>query len=620
MSRLIMDCEANELLRRVTRCWIVAWKDLDTGKKYFCLEGDLSWQDAFNKATVIIGHNILGYDFPMLEKLFRYKLPRSVGTQDTLIMSQVLDYKRFGHDGHSLGRWGESLGYPKEEWTDFSKYSPGMLKYCMNDLEVTERVYYKLVKEFEALMAKAPNIAPYLRAEHYVSEWCAQAELHGWPFDRKQGQILFEVFEKEMQAAVDQITPKMGKKTVAVDKCKGIIEEKWPKWVKNGNYAKFTADWFGIDPATGQNVNRLVEGPYSRVTFPDLKLSSSDDVKIFLFRHGWEPTEWNYTKDSRGNKVRSSGKITEDSLEFLGGDGKIYCDYLSTKARYGILKGWLNEIDENDRLHGECFTIGTPSMRARHSIIANIPSVDAAWGKEMRQLFICKEGWTLVGCDSAGNQARGLAHYLGSAEYVDLLLNGDIHAYNAQVSTNVLKSMGIDHTVPRSVAKRLLYAFLFGAAGAKLWLYIFGESNAEKGDKFKNGFTKAVPGLSELTDKLKRIFKKTSMAGEGYIPGIAGNRIYCDSFHKLLVYLLQACEKATCGAAVMMCMQNLEKEGIPYQPVVFYHDEIDFMVPTEHAERARVIGREAFRDGPKLFGVQIMDGGDKIGKDWYEIH
>jgi hypothetical protein len=43
-------------------------------------------------------------------------------------------------------------------------------------------------------------------------------------------------------------------------------------------------------------------------------------------------------------------------------------------------------------------------------------------------------------------------------------------------------------------------------------------------------------------------------------------------------------------------------------------------VPDEHAEEAAAIGKQAFKDGPKLFGVQIMDGDAKIGENWYEVH
>jgi hypothetical protein len=50
------------------------------------------------------------------------------------------------------------------------------------------------------------------------------------------------------------------------------------------------------------------------------------------------------------------------------------------------------------------------------------------------------------------------------------------------------------------------------------------------------------------------------------------------------------------------------------------HDELDFAVPEEHKQRAMELGIKAFKEGPKLFGVDIMDGDGKVGKDWLEIH
>jgi len=238
----------------------------------------------------------------------------------------------------------------------------------------------------------------------------------------------------------------------------------------------------------------------------------------------------------------------------------------------------------------------------------------------MRRLFTSPPGWKLVGCDSASCQARGLAHYLDNAQYTHTLLHGDIHKYNAEKLTEVLYSMNIDHEVPRARAKRILYAFLFGASGGKLWTYIFDKLDSRKGAQLKRGFTAAVPGFEALLEKLGNIYSETSKTGDGYIPSIAGVKLYVDSPHKLLVYLLQSVEKAVCSAAVMLTMERLKAEGIPYIPCIMMHDEEDFMVPEEYAERAAEIGQQAFVDGPKLFGIDIMDGDAKIGDTWYDIH
>lgn len=622
MIRLVFDTEADGLIRSAKRMWILSIHNLETGERKSFLEGDLSWQDEFEKATHLIGHNILAFDFPLFKKLFNYTVPKHITPVDTLIFSQVLNYKRFGIRGHSLAVWGEYLNHPKPEHEDWSQYSEEMRIRNTEDVELNTKVYNVLDQEYKNLFNKEFKIKPYLKAEHAASKWCAEANLHGWPFDIVAAKNLFKVLEKEMQKAYDALNSKLGIKCVAIDKKKGIVEPKKPKWTKQGCYDSHTASWFNIDPWSGyEGEERMVAGEYCRVEFEPLSLDSVSDVKLFLYKNGWQPTEWNFKVDPlTGKKVKSSAKITEDSLEFLGGDGKLYLDFLTARSRYGILKTWLENTDENGMLHGDCMVIGTPSMRARHNIIVNVPSADAPWGKEMRSLFICKPGWKLIGCDSSGNQARGLAHYLGDPKFIDTLLNGDIHQYNADVLTSVVKGMGVNYTVTRAQAKRVLYAFLFGASGAKLWSYVFGNLDDVNGKKLKNGFLKAVPGFKALLEKLEKIYASTSQFGDGYIPSLAGNRIYVDSFHKLLVYLLQSAEKITCSAALMLTMERLEKENIPYIPCIYYHDEIDFMVPEEFAERAAAIGKQAFADGPKLFGITIMDGGAKIGNNWYEIH
>jgi hypothetical protein len=70
----------------------------------------------------------------------------------------------------------------------------------------------------------------------------------------------------------------------------------------------------------------------------------------------------------------------------------------------------------------------------------------------------------------------------------------------------------------------------------------------------------------------------------------------------------------------MLAMERLEAEQIPYQPLIMMHDEMDYMVPEQFAERAAVISKQAFIDGPKLMGIEIMDGESKIGDNWYDCH
>ena len=618
--RLVFDMECDGLLPDVTRRWILVAYDLDTKVKYEFLENDQGWMDLFNKATLMIGHNIIMYDFCVLKKLYDYDLPKSVQIQDTLLFSQILDYKRFGGK-HSIEAWGEHFGIPKPAHEDWSQYSSEMRFRCIQDVKINVRAYHQLVDEFITWQEKAPLVQTYIKSEHYAAKWCARASLNGWQFDYERAMELYDQLATELEKAHIALDSKLGTKAVAVDMNKGVAAVKEPKWTKLGFYHSHTANWFGIDPCSGfPGEEQPIAGPYCRVKFEPLNLNSPADVKIFLFRNGWVPDEWNYKRNDDGSLRKTSPKITETSLEFLGTDGKLYVDFLSATSRFGVLSTWIENVDDNGKLHGEINLVGTPSMRSRHKIIVNVPSVDAPYGKEMRQLFTCPKGWKIVGCDSKSNQARGLAHFLEDQEYIDTLLNGDIHSYNKEKLNEVLASMGIDHEVERGQAKRILYALLFGASGKKLWSYIFGNLDQKQGNKLKKGFLGAVPGFKNLLEKLENIYGSTRQFGPGYIPSLCGNRIYVDSFHKLLVYLLQSTEKITCSAAIMLMMERFEEAHIPYEPLIYMHDEVQFMVPEEFAEEAASIGARAFKDGPELFGVTIMDGDSQIGNNWYETH
>jgi DNA polymerase-1 len=641
MKTLVFDIESDDLLEGCTKMHVLYTKDSTTNEKKYWLENDLGWQAELNSADAIVGHNIVAFDLPALKKLFNWEPDKSVKVYDTLILSYVLDYRRFGKGGHSLDAWGNQLGLLKIDFNDYSKFTQEMLVYCERDVDLNLLVFKKLMTELRIQSPKAPYLKTYIKAEHYMSKWASEAELNGWPFAYDDAVALFDEMTRKMASTTAKLESKLGIKSVIKDRVPGKTEGevKRPKWVKKGCYDHHTAKWFDVDPWSGYvGELRPIDGPFCRVEFADLKLSSPADVKIFLYRQGWKPTEWNYKKDSDGKflkekrkRVKSSPKIDTASLELLGGDGALYKEYVSISSRHAILKTWLAEAklqkDGTYRLVGQCFMIGTPSMRARHKTIANIPSVDSLYGPEVRSLFTAKEGYTMVGVDSAGNQARALAHYINDDEFTDVILNKDIHIYNAGKMIEALDSMLIRHDFTpknlRSRSKRVFYATLFGGSGAKLWSYLFGVEDADRGNVFKAEFLKAIPGFSGLMKRLEDTWDRTKSftnKGEGYIPSLAGNKIYVDSKHKLLVYLLQAVEKITCSASGMVMMDNLEAEGIPYEPLIFYHDELDFMVPDAYAERASEIGAEAFMSGPKLVGVEIMDGDGKIGHTWLDVH
>ena len=119
--------------------------------------------------------------------------------------------------------------------------------------------------------------------------------------------------------------------------------------------------------------------------------------------------------------------------------------YYTLRNRISVMESWFEQL-KNGRIHGNMWTIGTPSFRARHEVIVNLPGVHAAWGRELRECFAADEGELIVGADSSGNQLRGLCHYVGNAEFTKEVIFGDQHQRNADAlgcSRSVAKSFPV---------------------------------------------------------------------------------------------------------------------------------------------------------------------------------
>ena len=163
---------------------------------------------------------------------------------------------------------------------------------------------------------------------------------------------------------------------------------------------------------------------------------------------------------------------------------------------------------------------------------------------------------------------------------------------------------------------------MFGAGDAKLGQVLTGKANASVGKKSRDDFAKGIHGLQQLKDKLTSLWKKTKFqTGEGQIPGLDGRLVFCPSDHQLLNYLLQSAEGITCKAAVSWQMMKIKEEGLRAEPRLFYHDESAWCVHPDDAERVGQILKDSFAEGPKMFGVECMDGGDPcFGNSYADVH
>ena len=113
MKIVLGDIEADGFLDTVSVVWCGVFKDFNTKEVFKFYPHQIKEMLQFlDTVDVLIMHNELGYDLPVLKKLFNYEYKGK--KVDTLIMSRLLDPKRIVPFNcpnkkcgpHSIEAWG----------------------------------------------------------------------------------------------------------------------------------------------------------------------------------------------------------------------------------------------------------------------------------------------------------------------------------------------------------------------------------------------------------------------------------------------------------------------------------------------------------------------------------
>ena len=209
----IIDIETNGLRQEViknnytipkaTKIHCIVAKDIDTGKVYpfppDMLHGFRDWSLGVEK---FIMHNGISFDGFILNKFLNTKITTNK-VIDTMLLSQLVDPLLDG--GHSLKMWGIRLGLPKGDMESFEEYSPDMLDYCVQDVEITHALFNKL--------SKSPALSQQsLILEQKVRQLIDKQEENGFAFNLEEATKLFCSIEEERKSleteAVNTFPPK----------------------------------------------------------------------------------------------------------------------------------------------------------------------------------------------------------------------------------------------------------------------------------------------------------------------------------------------------------------------------------------------------------------------------
>lgn len=616
------DIEADGLLSEATQIWCVCVINAVTKeKRTFTKKEEMHEFLHEHPDCVLVGHNFIAYDLVMLNRHWGTRIPAS-RVVDTFVLSQLFNPgyikpKGCKKGGHSLEAWGMRLKFPKTDFDDFSRVTPAMLRYCMNDTVLTAFLFIKLTERMRGVGFTETGAEIEHGAWNVIQN---KQKRNGFPFNYKEATELYTSLrsrEEELQNEIYKLFPPIFQE----------VKRFKVGYRKDGSRTKGYATHLGQYP----ELRDLPDGGYAAYDFVSFNLGSPGQRIEKLLELGWVPVEFTKKTEKGGG---GNPKVDEDSLlAFAESSGNpevaSLAKWIVTNSRANMIRTWMDAYDETTgAIHGSLFIAGT--LRYKHSgpNSANIPAVRTekvdgedhvlygeagAWCYEARDLWTCGDPslYSLVGLDGTGIQARVLAHYAYSKSFADLVLGGDIHKHNIEV-------LGLKN---KPAAKKFFYTFVMGGGGARLAAdqAQFGTiMTAKEGAALKDKYIQSIDGFHDLIKRLQNELNDT-----GRITLCDGTPILVSSPHMVIPYLLQGDESRLMKKALLHLEEEIRRRKFTDKvlKVADIHDEWQYRVKVGYEKDFVDFALPCFNKAGEFFKYNLpIDGAAVIGKTWAETH
>ena len=600
-KRLLFDLETDGLLDKVTRIWCCVTYDLDTKEIRTFGPGDVDAAlDHLQSADVLAGHNIIGYDLPVLDKLWPGRVFHGdKHLIDTLTLSRVIwpkevmdqqDWEVYTNvppryrGQHGLKAWGYRLSDHKIEFKDFAVYSEEMLQYCIQDVKVNARL-------FQHILDQGVRDACF-RTETDLARCLERQIRSGFPFDIDAAHSLVDELESrkaELEGVLQEAFPPERQVEILIPK------------VNNAKLGKVKGE------------------PWEKVTHIKFNPGSRKQIHERLNKkYGWEPE----AVTEKGNPV-----VDDEVLGALPyPEAKPMAEYMLVKKRLGQISegrnAWLKLVTDDGIIHGDVVGNGCVTGRCSHRNpnTAQTPRVGSPYGEECRALWTAPDGFILVGSDAKALELRCLAGFLAvwdDGEYGRNVTDEaiDIHSYNQ-------KMFGVP---TRDISKRLLYAVLYGAGFKKAGSIVdpdekYEIKQMELGKQAIDSFMQGVPALKSLKDLLKQKYSE-----RGYLLGLDGRPLHIRNEYQCLNTLLQSAGAVIMKQVVINLNYNMEKAGYIYghdwNQHAFIHDEIQMSCYESEVSNVIKLTLQSYREASDYFQFRCPIEGDcSVGRNWRETH
>lgn len=645
--------------------------------------------EVLNSVDLIIAHNGIGFDCivvnnilgtlhtPCLDTMLLAKL---IYTKDELseLDYTIPDFNKSKYGSFSLEAFGDRMQFPKGSHSDWSKLTTSMMKYCIQDVDVTYQLYQNL------LSAKNFPSQSVIDLEHEVAALIAEQVHYGFYYDIENGRALMQKLMHEQLSISMRLSrtfkPLILRKGPDVTPAK---PRRTKQYIVDENYQYLTAiayhpfqytilknkklrfkkyAWF-------DRPHRIVYTHYSGGDYTPVELTKFDPGSRHKIRH-WLKQMYNFEFNTYTDK--GNAKVDGDQLEFLGDSAKDLMRYLKVTKDISEVRGILEIVkDHSHSVHGRVDTLGAATHRCTHSS----PNVaQTSQDPAFRKLYTAPPGMVLVGADLANIEVRVLAHYLypyDGGVYAEAVLSKDMHWYHAGIAGFIEPDIDYDehnpiHKKARAKSKGFFFGYLYGQGdtirGHTLWSddclpdytqeeYDLANERIQKrlvtindmtlfplkkdeyvvydgslilktiyGKRIADTFLERMTGIKELIADCAKQSKDT-----GYVQAIDGRLLYSRSPHSALNLLLQG------SAGVIakrwgvnyhhLAAENYLVLGTDYWQSAYIHDEYQCPCLPQHTSTLM----QCLEDGAAMvtqqFSMNLPIRADATsGPDWSSTH
>ena len=348
----------------------------------------------------------------------------------------------------------------------------------------------------------------------------------------------------------------------------------------------------------------------------EININSTKQLGKLLFEDMGLPvikkTKTGYSTDSSVlEKLRGKHEIIDSIIE--------YRHLAKLKSTYA--DAFLPLLDEEGRIRSTLKQTVTATGRisSAEPNLQNIP-VRTEIGREIRKMFVAKEGHLLVGADYSQIELRVLAHMAGDKTMQNAFINDDdIHTITATQVFNVPDFLVTDDM--RSRAKTVNFGIIYGQSEFSLAgeLKISRKEAKEYIESYFNHYSGVKIYMDTTIENAK---------ASGYVTTIFGRRRYIPELQAKNFNLRSFGERAAMNAPIqgtaadiikiaMVKVYDAFREKCPEAKLILQvHDELICEVPEYKAEIAAQILKEEMENAAKLSVPLRADV--KVGKSWFE--